>query len=136
MRWRGALSFSYERVVDVYSQLQFIICSHAASYLREGNIAFELITEDLITPTQEQSTQRSKDKGRKLVSSQNQCSLEESFNPLSQDEIDEGYVLGRYFSFIVDMNHVKPPTDGFTNQRVFNIENAKKSTRPYEISIL
>ena len=75
MRWRGALSFSYERVVDVYSQLQFIICSHAASYLREGNIAFELITEDLITPTQEQSTQRSKDKGRKLVSSQNQCSL-------------------------------------------------------------
>ena len=30
------------------------------------------------------------------------------------------------FSFIVDMNHVRPPTDGFINLRVLNIENAKK----------
>ena len=60
------------------------------------------------------------------MSSQNQCSLEESFNPPTQDEIDEGYVFGRDFSFVVDMNHVKPPTDGFTNQHVLNIENAIK----------
>ena len=26
----------------------------------------------------------------------------------------------------MDMSHVRPPTDGFTNQRVLNIENAKK----------
>ena len=90
----------------------------------------------MITPTEEQSAQRSKGKKRKLVSSQNQCFLEESFNPPTQDEIDEGYVFGRDFSFVVDMNHVRPPTDGFTNQRVLNIENAKKSTRPCEISIL
>ena len=61
-----------------------------------------------------------------MVSSHNQYSLEESFNSPSQDEIDEGYVYGRDFSFKVDMNHVRPPTDGFTNQRVLNIENAKK----------
>ena len=86
-----------------------------------------MTAEDLVTPTQEQTAQRSKVKGRKLVNSQNQCSLEESFNPPTQDEIDEGYVFGRDFSFVVDMNHVRPPTDGFTNQRVLNIENAKKS---------
>jgi hypothetical protein len=80
-----------------------------------------LIAEDLVTPTQGPSAQRSKGKGRKLVTSHNQCSSEESFNPPSQDEIDEGYVYGRNFSFIKDMNHVRPPTDGFTNQRVLNI---------------
>ena len=85
-----------------------------------------MTTEDLVTPTQEPSAQRSKSKERKLVSSQNHYSLEESFNPPSQHEIDEGYVHERDFSFIVDMNHERPPTDGFTNQRVFNIENAKK----------
>ena len=61
-----------------------------------------------------------------MESSHNQYSLEESFNPPSQDEIDEGYVYGRDFSFKVDMNHVRPPTDDFTNQRILNIENAKK----------
>ena len=85
-----------------------------------------MTAKDLVTPTQEPSTQCSNGKGRKLVSSQNQYSLEESFNPPSQDEIDEGYVYGRGFSFIEDMNHARPPTDGFTNQQFFNIENAKK----------
>ena len=80
----------------------------------------------MVTPTQEQSGQRSEGKGRKLVSSQKQCSLEESFNPPSQDEIDEGYVFGRDFFFVVDMNHLRPPTNGFTEQRVLNIENAIK----------
>ena len=60
-----------------------------------------------------------------MVSFQNQCYLEESYNHLSQDEIDEGYVYGKEF-FIVDVNHVRPPTDSFTNQLVSNIENAKK----------
>ena len=126
MPWRGTLSFPYERVLDVDSQLPLIVCSQTPSYLREGDTTFELTAEDLVTPTQEQTAQRPKNKGRKLVSSQNQCSLEESFNPPTQDEIDEGYVFGRDFSFVVDMNHVRPPTDGFTNQRVLNIENAKK----------
>ena len=49
------------------------------------------------------------------MTSQTQCSLEDSLNPPSQDEIDEGYVYGRDFSLIVDINHVRPPTDGFTN---------------------
>jgi hypothetical protein len=93
------------------------------SHLRKGDTRFELTTEDLVTPTQGPSAP-SKGKGRKLVSSQNQSSSEESFNLPSQDKIDEGYVFGRDFSFIVDMNHVRPPTDGFTNQRVLNIENA------------
>ena len=85
-----------------------------------------MTAEDLVTPTQGPSVHRSKGKGRKLVTSQTQCSLEDSFNLPSHDGIDEGYVYGRDFSFIVDMNHVRPPTDGFTNQRVLNIENAKK----------
>ena len=81
---------------------------------------------DLETLTQAPSAQRSKGIGRKLLTSQNQCSLKNSFNPPSQDEIDEIYVYGRNFSFIVDMNQVKPPIDDFTNQRVLDIENAKK----------
>ena len=28
-------------------------------------------------------------------------------------------------SFIVDMNHVKPLSDDFTNHRIFDIENGK-----------
>ena len=125
-RWRGALSFPYERDVNVDSQLQLIVCSQTPSHLREEDTRFELTIEDLITPTQDPSAQHLKGKGRKLVSSQNQYSLEESFNPPSQDEIDEGNVYGRDFSFKVNMNRIRPPTDGFTNQRVLNIENAKK----------
>ena len=33
----------------------------------------------------------------KISELSDQCSLEESFNLLSQDEIDEGYVYGRNF---------------------------------------
>ena len=84
-----------------------------------------MTAKDLITPTQEPSAQRLNGKGRKLVSFQNRYYLEESFNPPSQDEI-KGYVCERDFSFKMDMNHVRHPTDGFTNQRVLNIENAKK----------
>ena len=50
----------------------------------------------------------------------------EVVNSPNQDEIDEGYIYGRDFSFIMDTNHVKPLTDGFTNQRVLNIEDATK----------
>ena len=60
------------------------------------------------------------------MTSQNQCSLKNSFNSPSQYEIEEGYIYERNYFFIVDTNHVRPPTDGFTNQRVLNIENAKK----------
>ena len=126
VRWRGTLSFPYERAMDVDSQLELIVCSQTPSHLREEDTRFELTAKNLVTPTQGSNAQHSKDKGRKLVSSHTQCSLEDSFNPPSQAEIDEGYVYGRDFSFIVDMNHVRPPTDGFTNQHVLNIENAKK----------
>ena len=34
--------------------------------------------------------------------------------------------MEEFFSFIVDMNHVRPLTDGFTNQRVLNIKDAEK----------
>ena len=122
-RWRGALSFPYERDVNVDSQLQLIVCSQTPSHLREEDTRFELTAEDLVTPTQEPSAQRSKGKGRKLVSSQDRYSLKESFNPPSQDEIDKGYVYEKKICFKVDMNHVKPPTDGFTNQRYLNIKN-------------
>ena len=126
MTWRETLSFPYERVMDVNSQLELIIYSQTHSHLQEEDIKFELTTEDLVTPTQKPSAQRFKGKGSKLVTFKNQCFLEEFFNPPSQDEIDERYVYGRIFSFIVDMNHVRPPTDGFTYQRVHNLENAKK----------
>ena len=85
-----------------------------------------MTAEDLVTPTEEPNAQRSKCKKKNLLSSQNQCYLEESFNLPGQNEIDEGYVYGRDFSFIIDMNSIRPPTNGFTNQRVLNIRNAKK----------
>ena len=51
MRWCGALSFAYERVVDVDSQLEVIVCSQAPSHLRIENTRFELTAKDLVTPT-------------------------------------------------------------------------------------
>ena len=47
MRWRGILSFPYERVMDIDSQLELIICSQTPSHLREEYTRFELTAEDL-----------------------------------------------------------------------------------------
>ena len=93
--------------MDVDSQLELIVCSHIPSRLRQEYTRFELTAKDLITLTQRPSAQRSKCKKKKLVTSHNQCSLSDCFNPPSQNEIDEGYVYGRYYFFIVDMNHVR-----------------------------
>ena len=62
MRWRRILSFSYECVADVHSQLELIVCFHVPSHLQEGDTRFELIAKYLVTPIQEPSAQRSKDK--------------------------------------------------------------------------
>ena len=66
--------------MNVDSQLELIVCSQTSPHLKKKNTKFELTAEYLITPTQGPSAQRSKGKGEKLVTSHNQCSLEESFN--------------------------------------------------------
>jgi hypothetical protein len=71
LKWRGAFSFPYERVVDVDSQLEFIVCSQTPSHLQEGDARFELTAEYLGTSTQGPSVQRSKGKGRELMTSHN-----------------------------------------------------------------
>ena len=84
--------------MDVDSQLELIVYSQTP-HLQKEDPKFELTTEYLIIPTQGPNAQRSKGKGEKLVTSQNQCSLDEYFNFLSQDEIEEGYLYERIFFY-------------------------------------
>lgn len=84
-----------------------------------------MTAEDFVISTQEPSAQHLKGKGRKLVSSYNQCSLEESFNLLSQDKLMKDISIEEIFYFLLDMNHIRPPIHGFTSQRVLNIEQIK-----------
>ena len=49
IRWCGAFLFAYERVVDVDSQLELIVCSQVPSHLRMENTRFELTAKDLVT---------------------------------------------------------------------------------------
>ena len=58
--------------------------------------------------------------------STNKLSRKELLDPPSQDEIDKGYIFGKDFSFMVDTDHVRTPTNGYTNQRVLNMKNAEK----------